>query len=68
MNKKISKLGLTLAIVNAVIVTVIAYGDSLESSRGFGLVAILWMEMPVTFIIMSLSDFIDSHHLFLSLH
>jgi len=58
--KKVSKLGLALAIVNAVIVVVLAYGDSLEFSRGFGLVAILGMEMPATFIIMPLADFINS--------
>ncbi|MCX5700194.1 MAG: hypothetical protein NTZ63_01435 [Candidatus Omnitrophica bacterium] len=57
---KISKLGLLLAIVNAAIVITIAYLDSLNTSRGFGLVAILGMEIPATFVIMPLSDFIDN--------
>jgi len=57
--KKISKVGLAFAIVNAVIVITIAYLDSLNTSRGFGLVAILWMEMPATFIIMPAIDFIE---------
>lgn len=60
MMNKISKLGLWLVVIHSVIVIAIAYIDSLNFSRGFGLVAILGMDVPATFIIMPLSDFIDS--------
>jgi len=52
VNKKINKLGIAFAVANAVIVITIAYLDSLGSSRGFGLVAILAIDMPVSFVIM----------------
>ena len=60
MNKKINKLGLWLVVIHSVIVIAIAYLDSLNFSRGFGLVVILGMDTPATFIIMPLADFIDS--------
>ena len=60
MAKKISKVGLLFAIVNAVIVITVAYLDSLGSNRGFGLVWILWVEMPATFVIVPLADFIGN--------
>lgn len=60
--KKISRLGLVLAAINAVIVIAIAWSDSLGFSRGFGLIAILWMEMPATFLIRPLANFIDRIH------
>ena len=60
MNKlKINKLGLWFVVVHSAIVITIACLDSLNFSRGFGLLAILGMDFPATFIIMFLSTFID---------
>jgi len=60
MEKKISKLGLWLVVIHSVIVITIGYRDSLNFSGGFGLTAILVMDIPASLLIVFLSDFIDN--------
>ncbi|MCX5711163.1 MAG: hypothetical protein NT060_04300 [Candidatus Omnitrophica bacterium] len=60
MWKKLNKLGLLFVVIHSVIVISIAYFDSLNFSRGFGLLVILGLDIPASFVIMFLSKFIDS--------
>jgi len=52
MEKKINKLGLSLVVVHSIIVIGGFYLESLNTSKGFLMAAILMMDMPASFIVM----------------
>ena len=58
MWRKINKLGLALAIINIAIIMAMAYGQNFDFSGGFGLMPILLVEIPASFIIVIVVKFL----------